>query len=63
MVKTKSSIIKREYEKEMITGNQINEEMKVKERNYFFKINKIFRKKKEWMVLTDNYYHASWHDV
>jgi hypothetical protein len=63
MVKTKSSIIKREYEQEMRIGNQINENMKVKERNYFFKVKKIFKEKKEWIVLTDNYYHASWQDV
>jgi hypothetical protein len=37
--------------------------MKPKEKSLFLRVRKVFKDKKEWMVVTDNFYHPNWLNV
>ena len=63
MIKIKNSATRRYYEKEMKVMNQLNLQLKGKERSCFLRVKKVVKEKSEWIALTDKYYHASWENV
>lgn len=63
MIKTKNSATRRYYEKEMKTINQLNLQLKGKERGSFLRVRKVVKEKCDWIAITDKYYHASWENV
>lgn len=60
MLKLKDYNGKREYENQAKAYGQLNVQTKGKGMRHFLKVRKIFKDKKEWTVITDNYYHANW---